>query len=637
MKLKHLLRYCFAPALALILSSTAATLQAQNSLTVSAPTIFLNGLVAGSPVQQTFTISSSPATTVPFTITPRATASWLTVAPSTGGTFSTITLTANPAGLNPGVYSATLDITSPNATTTSLTVVFTVNNPATPLVPMPNVLTFDLTAGSAQPPAQTISIATGAASGPFVLTPLNAPWLLLGQSGNTLTVGLNLGGLTPGQVYVGGIQIAPQSGQPAVIVPVVFNYSQTPQLSVSPSAVTFNYQIGAANNIVQKTVTVTPPGTNFTATATPQTGGTQWLSVAPTSGSGSVTIWRAACGIAGRNLSRQGHLERDGRQPDRYQRYSQRQRAATARPEHQFSSVYVPGGWSNPATQTVTPTTTTTGLPYTVAAASPGNWLSVNVTNAVTPNPVTVSVNPVGLPAGTYTGTLSFNAVGAANNPQTVNVTLTVTNNPTLTSNPDKLVFNYEIGQAVPGNQTVSISSGGTPVTFTVAANGTSNGINWLLTGAAASNTTPATLTVGVNPAGLPAGSYTGSVQLTGAGGAPQLSIPVTLNVSTVALLNLPTSIAFNSVVSNQPGQQGPSQTITVTSTGEAVTYTVVGSTTTPSGSNWLVVGQPSGPASSTTPSSFIVGAIPAGLSAGSTRATWWYIHPTELRTSPFP
>ena len=110
-------------------------------------------------------------------------------------------------------------------------------------------------------------------------------------------MGLNLGGLTPGQVYVGGIQIAPQSGQPAVIVPVVFNYSQTPQLSVSPSAVTFNYQIGAANNIVQKTVTVTPPGTNFTATATPQTGGTQWLSVAPTSGSGSVTIGVLPAGL----------------------------------------------------------------------------------------------------------------------------------------------------------------------------------------------------------------------------------------------------------------------------------------------------------------------------------------------------
>ena len=636
MKLKHLLRYCFAPALALILSSTAATLQAQNSLTVSAPTIFLNGLVAGSPVQQTFTISSSPATTVPFTITPRATASWLTVAPSTGGTFSTITLTANPAGLNPGVYSATLDITSPNATTTSLTVVFTVNNPATPLVPMPNVLTFDLTAGSAQPPAQTISIATGAASGPFVLTPLNAPWLLLGQSGNTLTVGLNLGGLTPGQVYVGGIQIAPESGQPAVIVPVVFNYSQTPQLSVSPSAVTFNYQIGAANNIVQKTVTVTPPGTNFTATATPQTGGTQWLSVAPTSGSGSVTIGVLPAGLPAGTYQGKVTLSATGANPiDINVTLNVSAQPLLDLSTNSLAFTYQVGG-SNPATQTVTDDHHDRSALYR-GSRQPGELAERECDQCGNAKPRDGQRAPVGLPAGTYTGTLSFNAVGAANNPQTVNVTLTVTNNPTLTSNPDKLVFNYEIGQAVPGNQTVSISSGGTPVTFTVAANGTSNGINWLLTGAAASNTTPATLTVGVNPAGLPAGSYTGSVQLTGAGGAPQLSIPVTLNVSTVALLNLLTSIAFNSVVSNQPGQQGPSQTITVTSTGEAVTYTVVGSTTTPSGSNWLVVGQPSGPASSTTPSSFIVGAIPPVCRRASTRATWWYIHPTELRTSPFP
>jgi hypothetical protein len=388
MKLKHLLRYCFAPAVALLLSST---LQAQNSLTVSSSTIFLNGLVGGSPVQQTFTISSSPATTVPFTITPRATASWLTVAPSNGGTFSTITLTANPAGLSPGIYSATLDVTSPNATTTSLTVVFTVNTPATPLVPAPNTLTFNSTAASPLPPAQSISVATGVASGPFVLTPLNAPWLLLGQSGNTLTVGLNPGALTPGQVYVGGIQIAPQSGQPPVIVPVVFNYSQTPQVTVSPSTVTFNYQIGAANNIVQKTVTVTPPGTNFTATATTQTGGPQWLSVTPTSGSGNVTINVLPAGLPAGTYQGKVTLMTAGSNPvDINVTLNVSAQPLLDLSANSLAFTYQVGG-SNPATQTLTPTTTTTGLPYTVAATSQGNWLSVNVVQYVGSAPGFVS------------------------------------------------------------------------------------------------------------------------------------------------------------------------------------------------------------------------------------------------------
>ena len=217
-----------------------------------------------------------------------------------------------------------------------------------------------------------------------------------------------------------------------------------------------------------------------------------------------------------------------------------------------LSYTYQVGG-PNPPDQTVTLTSTTPSLAYTVAAASSGNWLSVNVTSALTGSPITVSVNPAGLPAGTYAGTLSFNALGAANNPQTVNVTLTVTNNPTLSASPNPIVFNYEIGQSVPGPQTVSVTASGAPLTFTLTSTGVANGINWLLTGSPSSNTTPASFTVGVNPVGLPTNVYTGTIQLAPPGSTP-LNIPVTLNVSNVALLNLPTSISFTSVVATQPG-----------------------------------------------------------------------------------
>ena len=47
------------------------------------------------------------------------------------------------------------------------------------------------------------------------------------------------------------------------------------------------------------------------------------------------------------------------------------------------------------------------------------------------------------------------------------------------------------------------------------------------------------------------------------------------------------------------------------------MTYSVTASTSTPTGSNWLVVGAVSGPASSTIPSTFILGVNPAGLTGG--------------------
>ena len=45
---------------------------------------------------------------------------------------------------------------------------------------------------------------------------------------------------------------------------------------------------------------------------------------------------------------------------------------------------------------------------------------------SATPGMVTVSVNPAGLPAGTYNGTVLITAAGAANSPLRIPVTLVV-------------------------------------------------------------------------------------------------------------------------------------------------------------------------------------------------------------------
>jgi uncharacterized protein (TIGR03437 family) len=612
---KHALYTRLFLLLAVVLFFCPNLVQAQNTLSINGQAVFLYAFTGGPAVQQTLAVASTPAAAVPFT-TAFSNASWLTVTPTTATTPVTLTLTANPSGLNAGVYS-TFVVFNFSGGSAFVTVVLTVNNANTPLAATPVNLAFGYQPGNPLPPAQALNV-TAPAGVLFSASSPGSPWLLLGQTGASITVQVNPSAVSPGQTYVGGITLTPSNGQSPLWVPVIFSYFPAAQLSAAPGSLTFNYQIGATNNVVQKTISVTPSNATVSATATVAGGTSQWLAVSPTSGVGPFAVSVLPTGLPAGTYQGSIAISASGTNSVTVPVTLN----VSAQPLLDLSTTslsytYQVGG-SIPPNQNVTPTSTTPGLPYTVAASSQGNWLNVNVANAVTPSPVSVSVTPVGLPAGTYTGTISFNAVGAANNPQTVTVTLTVTNNPSFTATPNPIVFNYQVGQALPAAQTVSVASGGTPLGFTISSTGTANNVNWLLTGTASGTTTPATFTVGVNPTGLPPGVYSGSVSLTSTGGTAQLTIPVTLNVSNVALLNLPTSISFTSVVITQPGQSGPSQTITVTSTGEAVTYSVTASTTTPANTNWLVVGATSGPASSATPSSFIVAVNPLGLAPGT-------------------
>ena len=599
---------------ALLFILTASGLLAQNNLSVSPFTVFLSGLEGGSPVSQTFAVSSSPFS-VPFTASV-SNAPWLSLAPSSGNTPATLSVTANPAGMGPGVYSASVNIASPNAGTITQLVVLTVNSPPS-FRSIPDSLVFTYQPGAALPPTQALSISSvnGSAIPSYTPLALSANWLTISGGGPVVSVGINPNGIQPGQTYVDGVQIVPASGSGALIVPVVLYYATAPAISASPSSLNFNFQSNGTNNVLQQTITVNPPGTNFTATATVSVGTPQWLSVNRTAGTGNITV-TVSPAVLGTGTYQGSVIISSGATSITVPvTLSVNTQPLLTLSTNNLNFSFQPGG-PNPPDQTVTPTTTTPGAPYTVTASSQGNWLSVNSSNQVTPNAVNVSVTPSGLAAGTYTGTITFNATGVSNNPQTVTVTLTISSNPALTATPNPINFNYEIGQAVPGVQSVSVTSLGSPLSYTVSANGNANGLTWLLTGQPGA-ATPSSFTVAVSPAGLGPGTYNGTLQLSSPGANAQLTIPVTLHISNVALLNLPSSLSFNSLVGAAPGQAGQTQTVSVTSTGEAVSYLVAAQTITPSGGNWLQVGSPSGSASSTFPSSFVVTVNPTGLSAG--------------------
>lgn len=84
-------------------------------------------------------------------------------------------------------------------------------------------------------------------------------------------------------------------------------------------------------------------------------------------------------------------------------------------------------GKGNPPSQSVTVYNEGTGtLSWT--ASSDSTWLSASPNSGTTPATVSISVNPAGLAAGTYTGTITVTSSGATNPPQTITVSLSVTN-----------------------------------------------------------------------------------------------------------------------------------------------------------------------------------------------------------------
>src|ERR1700746_3192604 len=85
-------------------------------------------------------------------------------------------------------------------------------------------------------------------------------------------------------------------------------------------------------------------------------------------------------------------------------------------------------GQAQPLSQTVGVASTSGQVSYTVwVQTSTGQqWLSASPATGVAPGNVVVSVNPTGLTAGTYNGTISVTPSGASSIPQTIPVTLVV-------------------------------------------------------------------------------------------------------------------------------------------------------------------------------------------------------------------
>ena len=134
-----------------------------------------------------------------------------------------------------------------------------------------------------------------------------------------------------------------------------------------------------------------------------------------------------------------------------------------------------------------------------------------------------MTVNPAGLAAGVYNGTVTIGEPGLAS--IAVPVTLGVWSSaPPLTVTPGSFTFVETVGAFAPAYQTAEADSGGVPVPLTILI-----GAPWLNVVDHYSAPTPAPLLVGVvNTPGLP-GEYAGSFTIQSPG--QSVYVPVTLLV----------------------------------------------------------------------------------------------------------
>lgn len=544
--------------------------------------------------------------TTTFTAVATSDYGWLKLSSTSGSIPGTLFAYADSySGLTLGyTYTGYITITPATGSPITVNVSLGVGTTATTTV-SPSQLTFNYQTGSAAPAAQSLTV-SGPTGTSFTYSS-GAAWLGVTSNSATLPATLTV---TVDPTLIGASSsayITIVTGTQTIPVLVSLNTSANPVLTASPAAVSVNYLIGSAVP-AQTPIYVTASNGGalpFTAYAN---GG--WLSLTSSSGttpgtvaftinptgytagtySGSITIYNT---LYGTSLTVPVTLNVSGTGYGTQSFYT-----TPSALSFNFSG-------STPSAQSVT-VTSVTGLPmlFTATPTSSG-WLSVTPTSAQTPASLTVSVNPTGLSAGSYDGTIAVTGYSTATGTQTIGVTLTVTQSGALTVSPASLSFNYQSGGSAPAAQTINVgSSTSQPLSYTTSASAT-----WL--SVTSTGTTPGTASVSVHPGSLSPGTYNANVTITSAGAtnSPQ-TVPVTVVVAAPATVSAtPTSLSF---AYRTDGSTPGAQSVQVNSSGAALSYTASSST------GWLSVS----PASGSTPANLSVSVNPGSLGRGTYNGT---------------
>ena len=491
-----------AIAVGLVLAGCFATASAQtNSFLTSPESIVINVPENGTAPTVPLQLSTTSLTGVQFQIQAATDTGqrWLQFFPATGTTPSEISVTADLTGLTTGSYTGVLTITGPGVSNSPMSVPVRLNYGSQFSV-SPTSAAFTYQSGGPMPMSQSIAInSTGSTALQYTATPTTntgGPWLLVSQSSGAtpgnIVISANPMGLSPGS-YIGRVTLtSTTTGASDLIIPVSLNINPNPTLTVLPSnGLNFAYQAGGTAPAAQ-TLTFSSNGAAVNYTLSPITSsGGPWLVLSSNSGTASqaqpqkVTVSPNVTGLA----------------PGTYQGKISVAAPGTSNPSLDvpvtllvsLNPLLVLGnapqpfnyqlGGSNPATQTVQVSSSSTPFAFqaTAATESGGQWLSVTPASATTPQTLTISANPQNLAPGTYKGTITVSSAGAGNSPRSFDVTLVVAATTMLNVNTSGLTFNFQTTtNQQPSPQVVNVTSTGAPLNFSVNATTSNCGNSWV-------------------------------------------------------------------------------------------------------------------------------------------------------------
>jgi uncharacterized protein (TIGR03437 family) len=507
------------------------------------------------------------------------TGGWLVLSAQTGNlpTDRAITLGANITGLTQGSYNAILTINT-NGGTANVNISLTVTGSAI-IYANPGSANFFYTSGTAAPSPQSVFLGNSDSSSVSATAVAADSWVIVQQtSGSSVfTVTVDPTNKAAG-VYTSSVTITESSAAnnpysfPVVLV--VNSGGGGGSLSFFPAG---TLSLSTSNASVQTQTLTVSANSPTTFTVSPSSTG-NWLSVNPTSGTTNQNLSVTANPAGLSNGTYNGTLTFSSNGTTQTVSVSFTVAGSTVgtgvsvacvtscgttQPNMAFTGQA--GAGSLPAgTLNVTSASGSAPVAFTAAVTTStgGNWLSTNIGSSVvnTPyNPLSVTVNlgtgSTALAAGTYTGNIAITPQGGGSTVN-VQVTLTVTAPPTVSASPNTLNFSYRAGDPNPASQTVNVT-GGTALPFGVTV---SPSKAWL-SATPTSGTTPGTVTVSIDPTGLAAGAYTGTVTVAGTGSAAG-STAVTISLTVTA--PLPTVARVVNAASYLGSSRSPGELITL-------------------------------------------------------------------------
>ncbi len=589
---------------------------------------------------------------------------WLSVPTQSPVTGTPFAVAVNPSGLAPGTYTGTVTVTGvgagngPKKISVTLKVsndpqiVAAVNGCSTLVQQNGCPVVFADQTGQAAPLPQTLKItsSTGVAlnyTATTTTTTCGNSWLSIsgattGSTDGTLSISVTPGTISAGTQCTGSIAVTatnPSTGAATanspLTIPVSLYVSNTPLVTVAPSALSFTAQ-ASGNSPAAQNITIgdtsASEALNYTVTYAAASG-SGWLFVGPTSGvtqtgsnvlTVSVVPGVLAAGTYTATITITATTSGGGavaNSPMTVPVVFTVTAGNLAVSPTSLSFTQTQSG-AAPPSQTVTVSTTGQSLTWaaTTSTGGTGDWLSVTPATG-SAGTFHVLVDGSKLQPNTYHGAVTVTATTpyVGNSPIVIPVTLVVTPG-TISVSPTSLTFTQIVGSTAPPSQDVTVT--GTPgaLAFTVTTATDNNSGSWL-SAAPASGTTTAAVHVSASAGSLTVGQYTGTVTINASGSTQK--VKVTLNVVPPQTLTVsPTSLSFSYTI----GLPAPaSQTVQLSASGGLAQFVTTASTK--DGGTWLTVT----PTSGTTPATLTVGINTTGLTAGNYTGTITIASPNTL------